>query len=500
MTRRLWPALACVVASVAQAQEGAAVAGASVGTLDFNVGVSGTYSSNTQRVGNGGSGLTLEVTPGVRWVGNGARVRGFVDYGLGFQQHTNGNASGNTRHSLNANTTINAWNNQAFVDVSGVVAQQSVSAFGVQPANSLTAGNQSQTSSFRVSPYIQGTLPGGIGLTARYNAQTTSSQSSTLGDTTTGAWSLGLNQRNIGRLGWSAQASRSTAQYSGGRETTSQSLQGSLFYSVSPQFTVSGTAGRESNNQLTAASQSYSNTGWGADWRPSDRTSLSFNRSQRYFGSAHSFSLNHRTGRTIWRYSDSRSANDSPLQATTATLGTLFDLLDNLYVNLEPDPVRRAQLVQAELNRLGLPANTLVTQNFLTNTATAVRSQVLSVALQGVRGTATFALNRSVSNRLSTALNVGDDFDTNSAIEQRGWSFSYAHRLTPVTSANVTLSNQSNSGTSGATSGSRSVSLGLSTQLGLRTSGGLQLRHTTSSGNTNSFNDTAVVGNLNHRF
>ena len=499
MNRGLWLAVASLCGVAAQAQDGGGASGP-VGTLDFNVNTTATYSTNAQRNAGGGSNLGVEVSPGLRWVANGARVKGFVDYSLGFQQNTSANTGSNTRHSLNANTSINAWNNQAFVDVSGVVAQQSVSAFGVQPANSLTAGNQSQTSSFSVSPYIQGTLPGGIGLTARYSAQTTSSQSSTLGDTTTGAWSLGLNQRNLGRLGWSAQASRSTAQYSGGRETTSQSLQGSLFYSVSPQITVSGTAGRESNNQLTAASQSYSNTGWGADWRPSDRTSLSFNRSQRYFGNAHSFSLNHRTGRTIWRYSDSRSANDSPLQANSATLGTLFDLLNNLFVGLEPDPVRRAQLVQAELTRLGLPANTLVTQNFLTNTATAVRSQVLSVALQGIRGTATFALNRSVSNRLSTAVNVGDDFDTNSTIEQRGWSFSYAHRLTPSTSANVTLANQSNSGNSGASTGSRSVSLGLSTQLGLRTSGGLQLRHTTSSGNTNSFNDTAVVGNLNHRF
>jgi uncharacterized protein (PEP-CTERM system associated) len=485
---------------VAQAQEGSAVGGSSVGTLDFKVGVSGTYSTNTQRLGNGGSGLTLEVTPGVRWVGNGARVKGFVDYGLGLQQHTNGNASGNTRHSLNANTTINAWNNQAFVDVSGVVAQQSVSAFGTQPINSLTSANQSQSSSYRVSPYIQGTLPGGVGLTARYTAQTTSSQSSVLGDSTTGSWSLGLNQRNLGRLGWSAQASRTTAQYSGGRDTTSNALQGSLFYSLTPQLTLSAIAGRESNNQLTATAQSYNNTGWGADWRPSDRTSLSFNRSQRYFGSGHSLSFNHRTGHTIWRYSDSRSANDSPLQATTATLGTLFDLLDNLFQTLEPDPVRRAQLVQSELNRLGLPANALVTQNFLTNSATVLRSQVLSVALQGVRGTLTFALNRSVSSRLSKVANLGDDFDTNNSITQNGWSLSYAHRLTPTTSASLTLSDQSNNGSSGISSGSRSYSMGLTTQFGLRTTGGLQLRHTSSSGNTNPYSETAVVGNLNHRF
>jgi uncharacterized protein (PEP-CTERM system associated) len=446
----------------------------------------------------------IEVSPGVRLVMNGPRVRGFLDYslrGLYYAQDTSGD---NLRHALNATGTFNAWDNRAFVDVSGVVDDQAVSAFS-PTSNAFGDINRSQTTRFRVSPYVRGDLAGLADYELRYNLETRSTDASTRSDLTVQALSLALGSRMQGQtLGWTFNANAQEVDYSIGRATSSNSLRAGLIAVISPQLRSTVYAGIESNDILTPNRESYNTVGVDVDWRPSNRSRLFVGVEDRYFGTAHNIALEHRTARTVWRLTDTRGVNDSPLQAAQVSLGSIYTLLDNLYAPTTPDPIERAQRINTELLNLGLPGDAQIFQNFLSSSATVQRAQSLSVALVGQRSVITFALTRTRSNRLQSLLNLGDDFDTNSRIDQQGASINLAHRLTPISSVSASLARQTSEGSGvGLTQTNRSTSLalGYTTRLAPRTSGTVQLRHTQYDNSAvNAFSETAISALLTHRF
>lgn len=117
------------------------------------------------------------------------------------------------------------------------------------------------------------------------------------------------------------------------------------------------------------------------------------------------------------------------------------------------------------------------------------------------RGTFTVSYARGQSNRLLNNLTLGDDFDSTSQIKTDTLSFLYAHRLTPVTSANAALALQRSEGDLDTQRNSQyTLTLGMSTQLARRTSGSVQLRRIHSNSGLNPYTENALVGNILHRF
>lgn len=445
---------------------------------------------------------TLEISPGVRAVMNSPRMKGYLDYSLRSLHLVQDNSGSSLRHELNASATVDAWDNRVFVDMSGVVADEAVSAFDTQTAGGLADVNRSETASFRFSPYVRGSVAGVADAELRYSLQSSDTEVASRSDVTVQDLSLRLVHRVAGqRLGWSFDALSREVDYSLGRDTRSDSLSAGLIYAATPQLQLTLLAGLESNDILTLTKESYSITGLNLEWRPSPRTRLFVGLEDRYFGRGHNVAFEHRTGRTVWRFADSRGVIDSPLQAASASLGSIYNLLDDLYASIEPDPVQRAQLVQAELLRLGLPADAQIFQDFLTSSASLERSQQLSVALVGVRSVVTLAVSRTNSRRLDSIVTQGDDFDTNTRILQRGWSLNIAHRLTPLTAVSLALGSQKNEGT-GITLANRTntLSVGLTTRLAPRTSGSLILRRTVYDSATSPYGETSIAGVITHRF
>ncbi len=461
-----------------------------------------TVTSNARLEAAPVSDQVTEVIPGFRLVSNTARIRGFFDYSLRGIHYARGTGSDHVLHNLNANAVIEALEQRAFVDVSGVVASQPISAFGAPVGGSPANPNATQSSSFRVSPYLRGHLGSVADYEARYSVQDTRSDTASRSNIQTQDWLLRLGNSRSGQLlGWSVNASQQTVDYSLGRNIDTATLRGRLVYTISPQVAVSGVVGTESTNQLSPVRESNSIVGVGAVWQPSERTRLSFDREKRYFGSAHNVALEHRTGRTVWRYTDSQGISTGQ-NAQSASLGSLFDLLNAVYARQEPDPIRRTQFVLAEIERLGLPANLQVFPDFLRSSSTLQRAQQLSVALLGQRSLLTVAATRSDNRRLDTiARALGDDFDSNTRIRQRGWSLWLAHRLTPNTSLNANWVEQQSIGTvAGLETRVRSLTVGLNTLLAPRTSGGVQVRRIVSDGPASPYRESAVVGTITHRF
>lgn len=463
-------------------------------TLSDNGTLSGSQSQAEQ---------VIEVTPGVRGILNTPRVRGYFDYALSGRTHLQNSSRNKLRHALDASATVNAWDNRAFVDVSGAVADESISAFDA-PGGSVSRLNQSQTASFRVSPYVQGTLGSAADYELRYSLQTVNSESASRPDLTAQDASARLvNGGSVGSLGWSFDARTQSIEYEGGRDTRSDSVMAGLIYHATPQLVLTGLMGREANDILTLSRESYNTAGVNLDWRPSPRTRLSAGVQERYFGRGHNVSLQHSTGRTVWRYTDRRGVVNNGLEASAAPLGSLRNLLDSSFQTSFPDAIERNAEVDKVLAGLGLSGDLLVFQTYLTSAATLERSQQLSVVLLGARGAVTLALSRSDASRLDAPLAgapaLPDDFDTNTRIQRDGWSLGYAHRLTPQTSAQVSITGTRSQGTVDD-SRSTTVAVGLTSNLAPRTTARVQLRHTQHDGSVRDYGETAVVAVITHRF
>ena len=182
-------------------------------------------------------------------------------------------------------------------------------------------------------------------------------------------------------------------------------------------------------------------------------------------------------------------------------MGSLFDLLDSFYARTEPNAIRRTQLVMAEIERRGLPADMQVFQDFLTSSSTLQRLQELSVALLGQRSTFTLAVLRSDTRLLDGTLQLGDDFDTNTRIRQRGWRLMVGHRLTPNASINASFGEMRSVGSiPGLETRVRPLILGWDTLVARRTNVGVQLRRVLSDGSVTRYDESAIMGFITHRF
>lgn len=417
------------------------------------------------------SELVTQLSPGLRVDIKGARLKTFFDYALTHVSYARGTASGRTQNALNTFGTLEAIDNWAYVDFSGSIAQQAVSAFQVQPIdNTSISANRSEVSTYRVSPYLRGRVGNSANYEARYTQSQTSGNSALSSDVTSSDGSIKLTGGSaFRRLGWSAEASRKNIDYSTGRTTEADRFNLGLTYAITPQVNAVVNGGHEANNYTTLDKQGYAVHGFGFNWTPSERTKLSASRNQRSFGQAHSVSFEHRTARTAWKFSDSRDVSVTPSQT-------------GLLLNTETI----------------VPS---VISSFLTSAVSLQRRQDLSFSLFGVRDTITFSATRSESTRLDT-LSVGqDDLNTSAVVNQRGFSASYAHRLTPDYSLGVVLSQQDTSGVlSNQDNTLRALNVNVSGKVGHRTSATVSARRVVSSGSLVPYTENAVTGNLNVQF
>lgn len=470
--------------------------------LEPRISVQHTATSNVRLNDTQRSDQVTEVSTGLRWVGNTARIKGFFDYSLTAIHYAHATGAQHLRHRLNTNATIEVIDQIFFVDVAGVAAMQPRSVFDTQAGLSAANPDDVQARSFRVSPYLRGRLGSTAAYEARYSVQDTRAGTANRSALLTQDALLSLDNKRSGQaLGWMLEARQQVLDYSLGRRIETGTLRGGLTYAVTPQLQVSGMVGAESTNQLSPVRETSSIVGAGIVWQPSPRTRLSLQRERRYFGEAHDVSLEHRTGRTVWRYTDHKGIS-SGQGSQGASLGSLFDLLDANYAATETDPVRRTQLVMAEIEQLGLPADFQVFPDFLQSASTVQRLQQLSFALLGRRSIVTLAATRSDNQRVDdSTLPLGNDFGANPHIRRHGWSLLLAHRLTPHSALNASLAEQRSVGTgTGLQRRSRSLQVGWVTRVAERTSLGIQVRRVISDGAARPYNESAIVATLTHRF
>lgn len=340
-----------------------------------------------------------DISPGIHIAREGRRLKGYLDYArhsLAYAQNTSPTRSQNELNMAGLMEAVDSW---MYVDLSGVVSQQSISAFGTQSSQNTSLNtNKTEVSSYRISPFVRGRMGSAANYEARFSRAVTLADSAAASNVAESDGMLAVNGDSAFRnLGWTANASRQNIDYSAGRPTEVDRLDLGLSYALTSQLVVSANGGRENSNLTTRDKQAYATSALGVDWSPSERSKVSASGGRRSFGETHHLSIEHRTARTAWKYSDTRDIAATPIQAV-------------LTWNHADSP-------------------TPVVSGFLPSAVTLQRRHDLSVSLLGKRDTVTFVATESESHRVDTLSTALDDLAV-SGVNQQGFSIAWVHRVT----------------------------------------------------------------------
>ena len=463
-----------------------------------------TFTDNVSLASTGRQAeLITSISPGILISGNSGRVKVYFDYSLHETLYAQNSSGRRSQNALTSAGTIEAVENWAYLDFGGTISQQAISAFGTQsPSNFSINPNLAETRNFRLSPYLRGKLSTFADYEARYSLATSRSASALASDVTTKEAVVKLSGRSpTASLGWGLDASRQDTNYRAGRSTQADRLNATLTYAAAPQLNFSVSGGQEANNFTTVDKKSSFTSGFGVNWAPWETTKLSASRQNRSFGQSHNVSFEHRTPRTVWRFSDSKDISVTPGANGLIGLGSIYDLYFAQFASIEPDPVLRAALVNNFLQANAINPNIPVVSGFLTSAASLQRRQDISFGLLGVRDTVTFIANRSEGSRLDSVAVANDDLSNSGAVRQNGLSVSYSRRLTPDASLNVLASLQkATDGLGLQNTSTKSVNLSVSTRLSRQSTGVLSARRVVFQSNTAPYTESAITGALNVQF
>ncbi len=478
-------------------------------TLTNNAGLVAQQSGVSDAITRGTVGLNLRNRSG--------RAQGTLDYALSGLAYARQSELNTTQQTLNANLALEWWEKQGFLQASAQIGQGAISAFGAQPnASGLPNANSTEVRTVQLSPRWQGLLFGDIRLGANAQWSASNAKNSSVGDSTSSQLSLDLSPFRAGPLGWSVQASRQNGNFGTGTGigtgtgTGTGSGSNRLFATLTRaiddlDLRWSANFGRERGNQTTLDQRSATTWGLGLVWTPTPRTSADLKYDQRLFGQAHTINLQHRTPLTVWRFSSSRALNESGSSLGPTGVGSLYDLYFAQFASVEPDPFRRADLVNAFLVQNGLTSVSTAGTGFLRSAATIDNRQDISAAWRGVRNTATITYGRSQSRRANPGLIAGliaaDDLAVSQTVNTEIWSLSASHRLTPSLSATATASLQTGDGVAlGQSSRQRSFSAQIGGPAGPQSTWSLVLRRALFETQLVPYGESTAIASLTMRF
>ena len=159
-------------------------------------------------------------------------------------------------------------------------------------------------------------------------------------------------------LGWSLRAADGVASQGNNADTRFRSLAGRVSYRIDPQVSVFVSTGRETDNFADAAVEETRSTHRaGLDWAPTERTLVALMKGQGAIGDVYNFDFSHRTARSAWKFSHSRSAAVPLLGLSRAQAGTNYDLTYAALASSIPDPVARAAATTQALAQSGVAPN-----------------------------------------------------------------------------------------------------------------------------------------------
>ncbi|WP_202634877.1 TIGR03016 family PEP-CTERM system-associated outer membrane protein [Rugosibacter aromaticivorans] len=465
-----------------------------------------TYTDNVGLVNTSKkSDLVTRLSPGIVIEGRGGHVTGSLDYRWQEYAYARDSNRNNQQRSLNATGKLELVDQWLYIDGRGSISQQPISVFGTQGvSNDLVNTNRTETSTYQWSPYIQGRLGGVADYTLRYTGARSKAGAGELAagsGTTSRAWSGRLaGDTSLASLGWSVDLQQQRMERSTARNTQSKRAVGTLEYRIDPQVRLHASLGRESDDYSNTQSQSRTVRGFGGDWAPTERTTVSLSKEKRSFGDSYNADFSHRTALTAWKLSQSRSVNVPADQLINTSLNSAFELLNLQLTSTIPDPVARTQQANLLLQQAGIPADAQAFGTLVTSRVYISRRREASFILTGATNIFTLSADSSDNQALGSGGVIADDFSLSPNIQQSGFTTSWAHKLSPDTAITLNGRRSRNKGsTAGLDTRLTALSLLLTTKLGPKTSATVGLRRTrsnTDSATASSYDEQALTGSL----
>lgn len=445
-----------------------------------------------------------QISPGVSLEARGARVNGSLSMSLNSNHYGNNTSADSTFMALNGTGKLMAWENRLYVDLTGSVSRMASSLFDPRPADSVTGINQTQVSVFTISPYFTTRFGSTGSVRLRYTMGISDAGSSAMSRNNTQTWSFDASDpRMTGFLGWGFSFMDRTSDSSGtSRELKQQTTRLTGMAQAMPDLMLRLIAGAESNN-YRATNQNSSIYGFGVDWTPTPRTRLSATVEDRFFGTGHTITADHRSSQMTYRISygkDASSTSGSMLSALT-----LYDLLMLQYTSRFPDAAERDAFVRQLIatQTPGQADRIMAAQTVLTDATFLDERVQLGATYNGMRNSLSFMLFMSDRESLvDRNYTVGNDIRAGSTLRTTGVIASASHQLSALTSlsASFSTSRSRNEGSVSQSAQSRALIASLSTKLAPKTSGMLSARRNQGTASGGDYTENAVFGNLVFQF
>ena len=413
-----------------------------------------------------------EVTPGFILENKSPRLDMRVNYGAHFYHYQDSDLPNtrDTEHSLRADAKAKLIKDLLFLDAWASISQQNVSAFGPQSnLGGYTDANRADVKTWHVSPYLIQRFSNFAVADVRYTYDYLDSANQGLGRSTTNGLSLGLNSGAAFRtIGWGLQLSHQEIDDTRANGSSNDNASATLRYVLSRALTLTTTVGYDKYDYESLGGRTQGKS-WnvGAIWIPGARTSVTATAGRRYYGTSYSLAALHRSRRTVWSINYSDEVTTTRQQFTLPSTIDTATLLDRLFAPTIPDPVARAQAIQAYILSTGLPPSLADSVNYFSNRYILQKQFQASVAFNTARTTTVFSLfdtrrNALSSSQVDSGLLGPNNTTINDNTRQTGGSLSTNWRLTSrtgvIVSANI---NNTQSLSTGIDDNNRSVRLGM---------------------------------------
>jgi uncharacterized protein (PEP-CTERM system associated) len=450
------------------------------------------------------SDLILEVTPGIRITGRGARLQLDASYTPSVVLYADRSDLDTFYNSLYATASLEAIEKFFFVEARATMTQQYLSPFGPRPRDLATStSNRTEVRSYGVSPYFRGQFAGGT----RYLLRNDSDWVDPHDGGGLGSYysnTTGLLENTVARIGWGLDYNRASSKFEDSNSLTNWLARARLIYQLDPQLIVFGSGGYEENN-YALTDRSNAIYGAGLTWRPTERTNIVANWEYRFFGDSYLVSFDHRTRLTAWSISAARNISRYPQEALTLPPGNTAALLNAIFAARIPDPAARQTAVQQFIAQTGLPAFLSVPQAFYTEQVFLEEPIVASFAILGARNTIAFTAGWASNERISgtTGTPLPDVFGFSNRFVTYGLGANWSHRVTPLSTLNLFGSwlRTDNEEPTVFSTTQDSLYLTWDTRLSPKTNSALGVRYTVfDSDLAPGYRETAIFGSLNHRF
>jgi uncharacterized protein (PEP-CTERM system associated) len=434
-----WAANACRLLAVAAVLP-FGVAHCESWTIVPQVSVSETYSTNMALTSAPAlEGWISDIAPGLHIEGKGARVKANLDYGRHILHYAGNPDLERNMNSLASTLNVEAIDQWLFLDASANIVQRNRSPFEAVTVDTGTpTGNLAETRTLQLSPYLRGGIPDVAAYQLRFTAIDSRSDDASLATTRVDQWTGSIGNASAGAaIGWSLDASATDVRNNVIGDRSNVRLRAGLRFELMPELHVSVSTGRERTDYATPFLERTTTPGLGLQWSPSPRTQFAIQAERRFFGTALSALLSHRTALTNWRYSDIKDVAVLPTLLSASSRGAIAELMSDLLAASIPDPAARAEAVRARLDRNGAILNQAGEGDLQTSRLFISRTREASVAMIAPRDTVTFSLAQRDQQAIGNAPGVIDSFALSNNIREQSASLAWIHRLTPLSTLNL---------------------------------------------------------------